>query len=95
MKSPVVKRSIVVSGHKTSISLEEPFWLALKEMAGARGITLSEAVAQIDRQRSGGNLSSAIRTHVLAHYRALAAASGGRNAGDGENPINDGPQPPA
>lgn len=73
MTSPVIKRSIVVSKHKTSISLEEPFWQALKEMTAAQGNTLSEVIASIDRQRGdGSNLSSAIRTHVLAHYRALA-----------------------
>ena len=69
MKSPVVKRSIVIAGHKTSVSLEDAFWKGLKEIADARGMTLSDIVANIDSQRRHGNLSSAIRLFVLAHYR--------------------------
>ena len=69
MKSPVVKRSIVIAGHKTSVSLEDQFWDALKEIAANRRSTLSEIVASIDSGRNQGNLSSAIRLYVLAHYR--------------------------
>jgi predicted DNA-binding ribbon-helix-helix protein len=69
MKSPVVKRSIVIAGHKTSVSLEDAFWKALKEIASSRGMTLSEIVAAIDSARQHGNLSSAIRLFVLAHFR--------------------------
>ena len=73
MSSTVVKRSIVVAGHRTSISLEDSFWKALKEIAGERGETLSSLVATIDDKRQGrdhgGNLSSAIRVFVLDHYR--------------------------
>lgn len=69
MKSPVVKRSIVIAGHKTSVSLEDAFWGGLKEIATARGITLSELVADIDGSRQHGNLSSAIRLFVLDYYR--------------------------
>jgi predicted DNA-binding ribbon-helix-helix protein len=69
MKSPVAKRSIVVGGHKTSVSLEEAFWSGIKEIAGARSITMSDLVSEIDRKRDQGNLSSAIRLQVLAHYR--------------------------
>ena len=69
MKSPVVKRSIVIAGHKTSVSLEDAFWKGLKEIADARGMTLSDIVASIDSQRRHGNLSSAIRLFVLDHYR--------------------------
>ena len=61
MKSQVVKRSIVIAGHKTSVSLEDSFWKGLKEVAGGRGMTLSELVADIDSGRQHGNLSSAIR----------------------------------
>ncbi len=61
MKSPVVKRSIVIAGHKTSVSLEDAFWKALKEIASHRELTLSDMVASIDTDRSHGNLSSAIR----------------------------------
>ena len=69
MKSPVVKRSIVIAGHKTSVSLEDAFWKGLKEIAGDRDVTLSDLVATIDTDRRHGNLSSAIRLFVLDHYR--------------------------
>jgi len=69
MKSPVVKRSIVIAGHKTSISLEDAFWKGLKEIAGNRQQTLSDIVAEIDKGRQQGNLSSAIRLFVLDFYR--------------------------
>ena len=71
MKSPVVKRSIVIAGHKTSVSLEDAFWTGLKDIAGSRDMTLSELVASIDTDRRHGNLSSAIRLFVLDHYRSL------------------------
>jgi predicted DNA-binding ribbon-helix-helix protein len=70
MKSPVVKRSIVIAGHKTSVSLEDAFWKGLKEIANGRELTLSDLVASIDTDRHHGNLSSAIRLFVLDHYRA-------------------------
>ena len=78
MKSPVVKRSIVITGHKTSVSLEDAFWTGLKDIATSRNMTLSELVAAIDADRRQGNLSSAIRLFVLDHYRALAGGGGGR-----------------
>lgn len=73
MKSPVVKRSIVIAGHKTSVSLEDAFWNALKEIADQRDNTLSDLVASIDQQRAHGNLSSAIRLFVLDHFRERSA----------------------
>ena len=76
MKSPVVKRSIVVGGHKTSVSLEEAFWNGMKTVAAERGRTLSQLVGEIDLERKQGNLSSAIRLFVLGHYRSRAAAMG-------------------
>jgi predicted DNA-binding ribbon-helix-helix protein len=69
MKSVVIKRSVVVSGHKTSISLEDPFWKSLKEIAGSRHMTLSALLSAIDSDRHEGNLSSAIRLYVLRFYR--------------------------
>ncbi len=63
----VIKRSIVVAGHQTSISLEDDFWKGLKTIARARNSTLSELVAEIDKDRGKGNLSSAIRLFVLKH----------------------------
>jgi predicted DNA-binding ribbon-helix-helix protein len=74
MNSPVVKRSIVIAGHKTSVSLEDAFWQGLKEIATDREMTLSDLVATIDTDRHRGNLSSAIRLFVLDHYRAQAAS---------------------
>jgi predicted DNA-binding ribbon-helix-helix protein len=70
MKSPVIKRSIVIAGHKTSVSLEDAFWQGLKDIAAARDMTLSELVASIDTDRRHGNLSSGIRLFVLDHYRS-------------------------
>jgi predicted DNA-binding ribbon-helix-helix protein len=69
MKSPVIKRSIVVAGHKTSVSLEDAFWKGLKEIADDRDVTLSDLVSTIDTGRNHGNLSSAIRLFVLDHFR--------------------------
>ena len=69
MKSSVCKRSIVVAGHKTSISLEDQFWNCLKEIAHDRSVTLAELVAGIDDDRQHANLSSAIRLFVLGVYR--------------------------
>jgi predicted DNA-binding ribbon-helix-helix protein len=69
MKSTAVKRSIVVAGHKTSVSLEDAFWNGLKEIVRERHMALSELVAEIDAQRELGNLSSALRLFVLEFYR--------------------------
>ena len=75
MNSLVVKRSIVIAGHKTSVSLEDAFWQGLKEIADERDMTLSDLVATIDTDRRKGNLSSAIRLFVLDHYRAHSRAT--------------------
>ena len=77
MKSPVVKRSVIVSGHKTSVSLEEAFWSSMKDISGLRNMTLSELVGEIDSNRQQGNLSSAIRLFVLDHFRSRAENAGG------------------
>jgi len=69
MKSSVSKRSIVIAGHKTSVSLEAEFWNSLREIPRERGMTLQELVAAIDRDREHANLSSAIRLFVLGAYR--------------------------
>jgi predicted DNA-binding ribbon-helix-helix protein len=80
MKSLVVKRSIVIAGHKTSVSLEDAFWQGLKEIAGKRHTSLSDLVAAIDSERQYGNLSSAIRLFVLNFHRAqLSEAEETRN----------------
>jgi predicted DNA-binding ribbon-helix-helix protein len=69
MKSSVVKRSVVIDGHKTSVSLEDAFWSDLKEIAHVQRVTLSKLVAKIDETRQHGNLSSAIRLFVFEHFR--------------------------
>jgi len=74
MKSLVVKRSIVIAGHKTSVSLEDAFWKGMKEIASSRDLTLSDMVTAIDSGHAVGNLSSAIRLFVLDHYRSQIAA---------------------
>jgi predicted DNA-binding ribbon-helix-helix protein len=66
----VVKHSIVIAGHRTSISLEEPFWRELKEIAARDGVSLAALVAQVDAGRGAANLSSALRVFVLE--RAIA-----------------------
>jgi predicted DNA-binding ribbon-helix-helix protein len=65
----VVKRSVSIAGHRTSVSLEAPFWDALREIAGACGLSMQQLVGQIDAGRGGQNLSSAIRVFVLAEVR--------------------------
>src|SRR6516164_1997196 len=77
MKSPVVKRSVVVAGHKTSVSLEEAFWNGMKEISGERSMTLSGLVGEIDTKRQQGNLSSAIRLFVLDYFKSRAAGPAG------------------
>ena len=73
MRSPVVQRSIVVAGHKTSVSLEEAFWNGMKEISALRNMTLSELVGEIDDNRQPGNLSSAIRLFVLNYFEEFAS----------------------
>jgi predicted DNA-binding ribbon-helix-helix protein len=74
MKSSISKRSIVINGHKTSVSLEDQFWSALKAIAAERQLALSALVAIVDHERGDlGNLSSALRTFVLARYRPAFA----------------------
>jgi len=70
MKSSIIKRSIVIDGHKTSVSLEDAFWSGLKEIARGQQATLSNVVAEIDKARQRGNLSSANRLFVLDQVRA-------------------------
>ncbi|HZP18845.1 MAG TPA: ribbon-helix-helix domain-containing protein [Bauldia sp.] len=70
----MAKRSITIAGHRTSISLEEPFWRSLAEIAAERARPMAAVIAEIDRTRPpGSNLSSAIRVFVLEWARATAA----------------------
>ncbi|MGI3903024.1 MAG: ribbon-helix-helix domain-containing protein [Janthinobacterium lividum] len=65
----VAKRSLSIAGHRTSVSLEDAFWTGLRDIAAMRGLAVAGLVAEIDRGRGAANLSSAIRVHVLHHYR--------------------------
>ena len=70
MTSPITKRSIVIDGRKTSVSMEEAFWTGIKECAKDQATTLSNLVGLIDAHRvAGANLSSAIRVYLLDHIR--------------------------
>jgi predicted DNA-binding ribbon-helix-helix protein len=72
-KSPVRKRSIRLDAHKTSVTLEDAFWDAFKEIAAAQGTTVSRLIAALDskrRERLQSNLSSAVRLFVLEYYRS-------------------------
>lgn len=86
MKSSVIKRSIVVAGHKTSVSLEDAFWQGLKEIGKNQRMTLSELVADIDGKRQHGNLSSSIRLFVLDHYRSRLPDAPCRTEGERDTP---------
>ena len=89
VKSPVVKRSIVLDGHKTSVSLEDAFWKGLKDIAARRVMTLSDLVGSIDARRQQNNLSSALRLFVLDYYRSQAAEAKGH---DGPSDVPEGPK---
>jgi predicted DNA-binding ribbon-helix-helix protein len=71
-KSLIVKRSILIAGRRTSVSVEDAFWNRLKEIAADRNMTLSDLVTTINSKRTHNNLSSAIRLFVLDHYRRQA-----------------------
>ncbi|MDE4621127.1 ribbon-helix-helix domain-containing protein [Sinorhizobium meliloti] len=77
-KGKVVKHSATLHGHRTSFTLEEPFWLELKSIARDRDMPLTRLIAEIDDGRGqDGNLSSALRVYVLAWVKARADAKGG------------------
>jgi predicted DNA-binding ribbon-helix-helix protein len=80
MKSLVVKRSVVIAGHKTSVSLEDAFWKALREIAAARKMTLTDLISSIDSERKHPNLSSAIRLFILDFHRGHIAEAAARAA---------------
>jgi predicted DNA-binding ribbon-helix-helix protein len=63
------KRSVTIDKHRTSISLEEPFWDALSEIAGEEGKSLAALIGEIDKSRGDDNLSAAIRLYVLGQSR--------------------------
>jgi len=73
LPSAIVKRSVIIAGRKTSVSVEDAFWGVLKDIARSRCMTLSDMVAHIDGHRSHSNLSSALRLFVLEHARTQCA----------------------
>ena len=75
-KARVVKRSLVIAGHQTSVSLEDAFWRRLRRIAAERGLSLNHLAAMVDASRGGANLSSAIRVFVLEAECAGAACGG-------------------
>jgi predicted DNA-binding ribbon-helix-helix protein len=83
MKSQIVKRSIELNGHKTSVSLEDEFWHALRRIAALRDRPLPDMLQTIDAARGNGNLSSAIRVFVLEHYRTEAAKQAAKTEAEG------------
>jgi predicted DNA-binding ribbon-helix-helix protein len=85
MKSTVIKRSVVIDGYKTSISIEDAFWRSLKEIADEKAMTLSRLVSTIKSDRTqNSNLSSAIRVYILSEIRSrlsmLQGADGGQDS---------------
>ncbi len=69
MSGPV-KRSVMINGHRTSVSIEPEFWKALKGLAAARSLSLARLITDIDHRRGRDNLSSAIRVYVLNSLKA-------------------------
>lgn len=92
-----VKHSLTLRGHRTSVSLEAPFWEAFRAIAAERGIPLNQLANEIDDARAASlgadgadmGLASAIRVHVLNHYRAAAAGS---DRSSGAPPSGRGPE---
>jgi len=76
-RSPVIKRSVVIAGHKTSVSLEDAFWTEFREIARERNVALSDLTTRIEKQHTGANLSSAIRVFVLTNLRDKLTLSSG------------------
>lgn len=70
-----IKRSFTISGHRTSLSLETPFWDVLKTIASEQDIALARLIAQIDAARGEAGLSSAVRVYVLRYLQGRAAPS--------------------
>lgn len=73
-KSPILKRSINIAGHKTSVSLEEEYWTSLRQIAGLWDMSLFQLIGEIDCRRQQDNLSSALRLFVLDYFRSRAEA---------------------
>ncbi len=82
MAGAIRKRSVIIAGHRSSVSLEPEFWAALKEIAARRGVSINDLVTEIDKQRRD-NLSSALRVFVLTMLQQqLAVPSPSASAGE-------------
>lgn len=75
MTEAVPKRSVIVAGHRTSLSLEDPFWLALQELSIRENLSMNKLVEAIDARKGGHNLSSACRLEILADLEKRLAAA--------------------
>lgn len=75
MRTPVLKRSVMIGKHRTSVSLEQPFWEALREIATDQALTVTTVIETVDSHRAHPNLSSALRLFVLDYYRRAAGAA--------------------
>lgn len=75
MRSAMVKRSVVIAGHKTSVSLEEPFWNVMREIAASETTTVSAILRRVEAGRVNSNLSSAARVFALEHVRGRGRAT--------------------
>jgi predicted DNA-binding ribbon-helix-helix protein len=73
MSLGIVKRSVAIAGHRTSVSLEEPFWEVLREIAEREAVSVQGLIGRIDAERGDQNLSSAIRVFILSSLRADSA----------------------
>ena len=89
MSDGIVKRSVSIAGHRTSVSLEAPFWEALRSIADARARSVQALIGEIDAARGRQNLSSAIRVFVLRSVQAHPEARAG-----GTGPGSSAPHPP-
>ena len=81
MGAGIVKRSVSIAGHRTSISLEEPFWQILREIAEREKLSIQALIGRIDAERGEQNLSSAIRVFVLNDLRGRLASDADQRTG--------------
>lgn len=84
MTAGVIKRSIEIAGHRTSVTLEDAFWNGLRDIAKERSASVRGLVAEIDAKRGEHNLSSAVRLYVLAYYREASGVTGRRRKSSGD-----------
>ena len=74
-RSPVIKHSVSIAKHKTSLSLEDKFWDGLREIAQNENVSLQELIERIDKDRIGYNLSSSARLFVLNYFKTLSRST--------------------